>query len=509
MNFKKKVNGSWTDTPHYIHKTDTDILTTLPAVIHPTGTTATVGFKGNTLQSSIPSPTSPVMPEGTGERTAQLFDYQTGTPTAYKYLDENGNENEVSELAPWYITDYIPIPDGVLSVTLSKIGGGVPAMCAYDASKNYITGIKYDTGSAVTKVDITLTSSTPIHFIRFSYFLGNAGYDDMSTKMLNSGSTALPYKPYGYKIPITSGGNNLLDFEQLKNAPPGKIGTVDAPHLLILQMKPNTYYTIASNGYGSIDAIPADLYRSIYVNRSNGEYSVNKSNPVTVLTDDSGNVNIGFFDDRTNAQQYLNGEAQMWINEGSIPLPYEPYIEPINTNIYLGEVESTRRIKKLVLTGKETLTSGSVIGQIRTPLTGAINSLGLCTHYIIKTSYSGAFPYFRIANNVLWFELSPDGYETKEEALADFKAYLAQQYAAGTPVTVWYVLATEETAVVNEPLRKIGDYADTVSGITIPTIAGANTLSVDTTLQPSEVTVNYKGWHPVQSVHERESGAWT
>ena len=76
-------------------------------------------------------------------------------------------------------------------------------------------------------------------------------------------------------------------------------------------------------------------------------------------------------------------------------------------------------------------------------------------------------------------------------------------------MTVWYSTATPETGIVNEPLRKIGTYADEVSGISIPTIAGANTLSVDTTLQPSEVTVNYKGWHPVQSVHERTNGVWT
>ena len=81
-------------------------------------------------------------------------------------------------------------------------------------------------------------------------------------------------------------------------------------------------------------------------------------------------------------------------------------------------------------------------------------------------------------------------------------------HAAGTPVTVWYVLATPETAVVNEPLMKIGNYTDEVSNVSIPVTAGGDTLSVDTTVQPSEVTVNYKGWHPA-IVHERENGVWT
>ena len=92
--------------------------------------------------------------------------------------------------------------------------------------------------------------------------------------------------------------------------------------------------------------------------------------------------------------------------------------------------------------------------------------------------------------------------------VAELKSYLATQYAAGTPVIIWYVLETPETAVVNEPLRKIGDYADTVSGITIPTIAGTNTIDVDTTLKPSEVSVNYKGWHPVSALHKFNGTSW-
>lgn len=51
MNFKKRVNGSWDDTPHYIHNTSTDTITT-PAVLYPTDTTATVGLKGQASQQS-------------------------------------------------------------------------------------------------------------------------------------------------------------------------------------------------------------------------------------------------------------------------------------------------------------------------------------------------------------------------------------------------------------------------------------------------------------------------
>jgi hypothetical protein len=89
----------------------------------------------------------------------------------------------------------------------------------------------------------------------------------------------------------------------------------------------------------------------------------------------------------------------------------------------------------------------------------------------------------------------------------DFKAWIAQQYTNGTPVTVWYVLATATTGTVNEPLMKIGNYADTVSSITVPMITGRDTFDVDTTLKPSEASLNYTGWHDA-TVQEWDGSQW-
>ena len=57
----------------------------------------------------------------------------------------------------------------------------------------------------------------------------------------------------------------------------------------------------------------------------------------------------------------------------------------------------------------------------------------------------------------------------------DFKTYLQQQYANGTPVIVWYVLANPVTESTTAP--------------TITPSAGANTLTCGTTLAPSEVSI--------------------
>lgn len=311
---------------------------------------------------------------------------------------------------------------------------------------------------------------------------------------------------------------NLFDFEQLKNAPSGTIEGANFSHLLELQLKANTYYTMASNGTGSTVSTPADLYRSVYFNSKTGEASVNKNHPVTALTDSTGIVRIGFASERTNAQQYLNGEAQLWINEGNTALPYEPYGYklPLTVNgteypIYLGQVETTRRIKKLVLTGEEpwytAVSSSGLFGIQRfepmqahpfIPSYSAISNF-----YVYNPVQSGvdaatasgefAMQAFRVGSAWQYnFFIKDNRYGN----VTDFKSYLAAQYAAGTPVTVWYVLAEPETAVVNEPLMKIGDYADTVSaaqaGVTIPTVRGENVLDVPTEVKPSEVWIQGK-----------------
>lgn len=191
------------------------------------------------------------------------------------------------------------------------------------------------------------------------------------------------------------------------------------------------------------------------------------------------------------------------LNLGSTALPYEPYGYklPITVNateypIYLGEVETTRRIKKLVLTGEENYIeysfSGTLGVYVSNPLdTKYTRAMGICSHYPVSTSATVNTLWIGVNDTRLYFVGIRDALGV--ETAAEVKAWVTQQYANGTPVTVWYVLATPETAIVNEPLMKIGDYADTVSfaqaQVTIPTVSGANVLDVPTTVPPSEVLI--------------------
>lgn len=191
------------------------------------------------------------------------------------------------------------------------------------------------------------------------------------------------------------------------------------------------------------------------------------------------------------------------LNSGSEALPYEPYGYKIPlTNagqtvpIYLGQVSTVRRIKKLVLTGEEKVTPYTGYGAQNcffVSKSGVTASEGLCNFY---TNVTNLTPWINTNNSFMVSANTIRIHDGRFSEVSELEGFLAAQYAAGTPVTVWYVLATPETAIVNEPLCKISTYADELSstdaGIIIPTAKGDNTLTVDMPIQPSEMTITVR-----------------
>ena len=139
----------------------------------------------------------------------------------------------------------------------------------------------------------------------------------------------------------------------------------------------------------------------------------------------------------------------------------------------------TRRIRKLVLTGTEDcyLESTAYGKRIYLIVSGAMNAdtehpTALSSHFELGAQGSTYIlpDVFTIAGQHLYISRTQD-YTTLE----DFTDWLSAQYAANTPVCVWYVLTTPTTETVTCP--------------TITPASGSNTLSIGTTLAPSEVSI--------------------
>ena len=194
------------------------------------------------------------------------------------------------------------------------------------------------------------------------------------------------------------------------------------------------------------------------------------------------------------------------LNSGSTALPLEPngYKLPVvcggsTNNIYLSEPirkistyadtapstgTASRVIKKLVLTGEETINMIAVsqgnLFRVQIPqqrIQAPFYGYGLCSHYIpvpVADRTTGTISGGNSTDVQDRIDIIDDF--SSETA---FKAFLAQEYANGTPVCVWYVLSTPTTESFTAP--------------TIPTSNGSNTLNVNTTLAPSNVYIKYKG----------------
>lgn len=380
-------------------------------------------------------------------------EYPTGTvgyQNGFFFIDVDFSKYEIGDkvtLSFDYICNEVHSIEGQVSTTLyaGKNSNSIPVV---------LSSGKWSVSGRLTAVITIIANMNPYVEVRLC---GNS--ITVKNIMLNTGSEALPYEPYSsevwHDIPhyIYNTSTDTITTLPAVLYPTGTTATVGLKGQAVQNGTPTSDNPIIPQGCGELEA---------------GRYKIPISSASTT------------------------------------------------TPIYLGEVESTRQIKKLVLDGTEDGwregTGFFYIQQISPDYKRSAGNITLmCTHY---QPYGQVVQGGNVPNGFCSFYYDP-AYQrlyivdNSITSLADFKAYLAQQYANGTPVTVWYVLNAPETAVVNEPLMRIGNYADEVSGVSIPTIAGGDTLSVDTTVQPSEVTVNYKGWHPVQSVHERENGAWT
>lgn len=354
------------DTVSYAKSiTGAQTYTKFPIVLRTTEQSIpTWNVKGNMQQAGTPTPTSPITPSECGERTENLFDMEAATDSAY--INSSGT---ITYNDAWSVSDYISV-ESLIAYTISRITDQ-PSTAAchafYDANKSLISTIQAEVS--------TQTFETPINakYIRCSW--RSAAIQQV---MLNSGSTAKPYEPYGCKLPIVSGG------------------------------------------------VTTNIYLSEPI-RKIGDYAD------TIAAD------------------------------GTV----------------------TRKIKKVVITGEESgwaMSGTGLFYNLTLPDNPKEMSAVVSTHFTATTNtISVEIGRIRFGGTVqnptqpLVFN-----YDDGAIGLTAFKQWLSAQYAAGTPVTVWYVLETPTT--------------ETTTTSAISTTSGLNTIDVATTLKPSEMSLTYDGY---------------
>lgn len=502
--------------------------------------------EGATTSSGTPAPTSPVTVSGWGNKTENLYN-SSEVSWELGILDDNGNPTGAT--TSHYTKNFTAVePETAyyLSGTI-YIGQSGHRIYHYDANKNWISR-----SSLLGYNDGNFTTPANCKYVRFQIIVD---LESTSDWMLNLGSTPLTYEPYGYKIPITSAGQTQnVYLGQIQTT--RKIKKLVLTGEEGWEMSATTtggFYLASVSDYlrsiGNVTSVcthyPASVqtvgmstvpnkttsfygtsqYDRLYINDSSfaskdafksylaQQYT--SGTPVTVwyilAEPETGIVNeplmkIGDYADSITSTQArvtiptAKGNATLTTNNTVQPsiihATYDKYISGGDVSVYLGQVQTTRKIKKLVFDGTENFNYSEQYLRFSVPIDGIKNGRtrimrSFCSHY--ECLYHDE-PYDNEWDNV-YYQAEDRLYfhDRRFGTVVGFKQWLADQYAAGTPVTVWYILANEETSIVNEPLAKIGEYADTLTseqaGITIPTTDGNNTISVDTSLAPSKMTI--------------------
>ena len=288
---------------------------------------------GNSVQNGTPTPDSPVEIESVGDRTVNLIDYHNLSSTTNKGITYTNN-NDGSFTA-----------NGTLIDTLSTYSFEVPSLekgvtyytsCGQDLSeknrryylfliiKNTSTNkIRYHSSNAVNKTFI-LAENEEVTVLEIRINDSTASsitVDNVIFKpIICKNEEYKEYEPYGYKIPVKVSGTNIFDGllqEGDYGAGANKISSVN-----YIPVKPNTTYRFSRNNERVYMYDEAKTQLSRVDTGNNG-------NTITT-TEDTRYIRVVWFGTEDTTQT-------IWINEGTELLDYEPYYEPIITNIYLDE----------------------------------------------------------------------------------------------------------------------------------------------------------------------------
>lgn len=283
--------------------------------------------------------------------------------------------------------------------------------------------------------------------------------------MLNEGSEALPYTPYfaglkhAYIKSIKSTGKNLVnipDFELTGSDGPSINLNLSGTVTISCRLTYSKLEHVAASAFLSFDVDGSKIYKALTDIASGSIFTC------TVTGDKITKVNF------LNWPGATGTVSNIMLNYGFTALPFEPYKEDtyeLPEAVELGEWDEIdisaqkviKRTKQIMFNGSEAWSlnvqaSSSGWGNVymRAIGQGALYSrVGVCSHYdtgVWDTDFTaGKGNVFATTADVVLFKT--DGVQTLEE----FKAYLAAQYAAGTPVTIDVRLSSETETEIDIP----------------------------------------------------------
>lgn len=471
---------------------------------------------GKTEQEGTPTPSAPIdiyCNNGAikwGVSGTNLLDMAEGNIRLRYYINDSGAET--SNTQNFYNTKFIPVKPNTAYTLSASEPVYYSSIMEYDSNKSFLqrtldgsSSEKHASMTITTRADTAyiLIGSNPI---RAALSMGDVTGIDW---MLNEGSTALPYEPYTEGI-IAEGTPEVLSvvglnlfyndtaWEEGLFITSGKVAAAGSNRTFVMRCTPNTtYYWKHCSLVGGVRAFTVDedevavgvegkwIKQNPVIGEINEVYSATTGATAKWLC-------VCFGRNQSSAAPIADQWSDFILSVSPLTedTPYEPYHNQQTAsvqNLYqVGDYADTqdiitgvitRRVGIKVLDGTETWgAKNATTGQVITRVTDMLNQSSaplIVTHGEWSTSATKDSNKWRVVVGP-YLAAFPS-----QETTADFKAWLAAQYAAGTPVIVMYPLAEEETETVTpQPLK---------------TVQGNNTISAISDISGIKVDITYLG----------------
>lgn len=393
---------------------------------------------------------------GVGDRTKNLFDYSTVT-RGYRITWSTGiNQADPSAI----MSDFIAVSNGIYrtSISVNLIG--------YDINKNYIgtynannKSFKKEYGPKTTYYEIADNN------VKFVKLLSYSSTDTISQNtMFSIGSTILEYEPYGYKVPVVCGGITTNIY-------------LDKP----IYAKAN---------------IPSEYTEVEYIESTGTQY-INTNIIPTNTTGVEAKITICNDNNRDNVfmgcRDTANGDNRYWID-----------VDWTSTDtLIFGFNNNTPANERYLLKGSDVGKSFIISMNYMNDRTGKINGITYDTSISSKTLAFISKPIYIFAGNRSGnaaYQYSGKLYNFKitdgTNVIRNFvPCYRNSDNVAGLydlVNNVFYTNQGSENFIVG-PIKENESISLSDTNTNIPTIRGTNVLTVDTTVQPSNVYIKVGG----------------
>ena len=216
---------------------------------------------GNEKQTGTPTSSAPITPEETGDKTAQLFDKNSNV-VAYYITQTTGVYTATGSTSRSILIPCEPSTSYTIMIPANRTLR-IVSFSHYPQAGD--SGDKYEsqeTGTYIEKEYTYTTSSNARYMCVFCYNSAQEAtqYNESAYFggiMLNTGSTAQPYEPYGYKLDISCGGTTqtvylqepirkIGDSADVASAV-GTVGTANRPIKKLVLTGTEDVYTVGGN----------------------------------------------------------------------------------------------------------------------------------------------------------------------------------------------------------------------------------------------------------------------